>query len=80
MASIGESNGDSDYAESAENSPTSSTNTPDLELHISELEEMYEVAERKLVELAQPTVLFSYIGELKLPELDDAETVRLENH
>ena len=37
VAIIGESEGDSDYVESAKNSPTSSANTPDLEGHISEL-------------------------------------------
>ena len=36
VASIGESNGDSDYVESAKNSPTSPDNTPDLERNISD--------------------------------------------
>ena len=48
-AIIGESDSDSDYVESAENSPTSPSNKPDLEGHISDLEEMYEVAEGKIV-------------------------------
>ena len=64
MASIGESDGDSDYVESDEKSPTSPANTPDLTGHIGELEEMNEVAEGELVELAQPTVIFSRIDEL----------------
>ena len=34
---IGESDGDSDYVESAEKSTTSSVNTPDLVGHIREL-------------------------------------------
>ena len=57
-----------------ENSPTSPANTSDLEEHINELEEMHEVAEIKLVELAIPTVLFSRIYKLEILELDDAET------
>ena len=74
------SDGNSDYIESSENSPTSPANTPDLEGHISELEEMHEVSEGNLVKLAQPTVLFSYIDKLELPELDNAETNPPENH
>ena len=49
VESIGESDGDSDYVKSAENSPTSPDNTPDLEGYISELEEMHKVAESELV-------------------------------
>ena len=64
VASIGESDDDSDYAELAKNSPTSSANTPDLVVHISKLEEMHEVAESNLVELAWSTVLFSRTDEL----------------
>ena len=41
---------------------------------------MHEVAESKLVKIARPTVLFSRIYELELPELDDAETNPPENH
>ena len=41
---------------------------------------MHEVAEGKLFKLTRPTVLFSHIDELKLPELDDAETDLPENH
>ena len=52
VASIGESNGDSDYVESDENSPTRPENTTDLEGNISELEEMHEVVEGELVKLA----------------------------
>ena len=74
MESIGESVGNSDYVESAENSPTSLANTPALEENISELEETNKVAEGELVKLAQPTVFFSRIDELKIPELDNAET------
>ena len=54
--------------------PTSPSNTPDLEGHTRELEEMHEVAESKLIKIARPTVLLSHIDELKLPELDDADT------
>ena len=80
MTSIGESDGDSDYVESDENSSTSPANTPELARHISELEEIHEVPEGGLVELAQPTVLFSCIDELKIPDLNDAKTNSLENH
>ena len=37
--------GNSDYVESVEKSPTSLTNTPDLEGHISKLETMYEFSQ-----------------------------------
>ena len=47
-----DSNGDSDYVESTENSPTSPANTPDLAGHISKLEEMHKVVESELVEIA----------------------------
>ena len=49
MESIGESDGDSYYVESDKNSLMSPSNTSDLAGHISELEEMHEVAEGKLV-------------------------------
>ena len=58
----------------------SPANTPDLKGHISELYEMHEVAESKLIKLAQPTVLLSRIDELKLLEIDDAKTNPPENH
>ena len=41
---------------------------------------MNEVTVRKLVELTEPTVLFSRIDKLELPELDNAETDPQENH
>ena len=41
VASVGESDGDSDYVDLAENSPTIPANTQDLEVHISEVEEMH---------------------------------------
>ena len=80
MTSIGENDGELDYVESAKKSPASLANTPDLEGHISELEEMHEVSEGELVELARPTVLFSRINELELPELDNSKTGPPENH
>ena len=57
---IGESDSDSDYVKSAKNSPMISANTPDLEGHISDLEEVYEVVEINIVELTQPTMRFSH--------------------
>ena len=80
VASIGESNEDLDYVESAEKSPMSPANTPDLKGHISELEEMHEVAEGYLVKLVQSTMLFSRIDEIEIPELNDANTNLLEHH
>ena len=80
MASIGESDGGSDNVESAENSPTSPANTPDLEGYISEMEEMHKVSEGELIILSQPTVIFYRIDELELTELDNAETDPPENH
>ena len=65
VASIGESDDNSDYVESSEKSPTSPANKLDLAAHISKLEGIHEVAEGKLVELARPTVLFYCIDELK---------------
>ena len=55
-------------------------NTPYLAGHISELEYIHEVSEGELVKLARPTVILSCIDELKLPELEDAETNLPENH
>ena len=79
VASTGESDRDSDYVELTEKSPMSQANTPDLAGHTSELEEMHKVADSKLVKIAQPTMLFSHIDELKLPELNDAKTDPTEN-
>ena len=45
VAIIGESDGDSDYVESAENSPPSLANTPDLAGHIIEMGAMHKVLE-----------------------------------
>ena len=75
---IGKSNGDLDV-ESDEKSPTIQANTPDLEGHISELEEMHEVAKSKIVKLILPTVIFSHIEEIKIPELNNAKTNPPEN-
>ena len=80
VESIGGSDGDSDYVNSAENSPMSPANTPYLTGHFSELEEMHEVPEGDVVEIARPPVLFSRINELEIPELDDANTNPPENN
>ena len=80
VASIGGSDGDSDYVEAAKISPTRPANTPDLAGHSSELEEMHEVVEGELDAIAQPTVLFSHTDELKIPELANAETDLTKNH
>ena len=79
VASIGGSDGDSDYVESAENSPTSPANTLDLAGHIIELEAIHEVSEGELNGIARPTVLFYHTDDLEIPELADAETDPLEN-
>ena len=47
-ASFVESDGDSDYVELAENSPTSPSNTTDLAGNTSKLEEMQEVLEGEI--------------------------------
>ena len=80
MVNIRESDTKSDYVELAENSTTSPANTPDLEGHISELEEMHKVAEGDLVELTRPTVIFFHIDKFKLPDFDNAKTDLLEKH
>ena len=80
VASIGESDGNSDYVESAKNSPTSPANTLELEEQISELEKIQEVKEGDLVKLSVLTVLLSCIDELELPEIDDDKTYPPENH
>ena len=41
---------------------------------------MTEVAEGEIVKLARPTVIFYRIDELKIPELEDANTEPPENH
>ena len=74
VASIGESNGESDYVESDKSSPMIPANTTDFMGHISKLEEMHEVAEGELVKIARPTVLFSRINELEIPDLDNVKT------
>ena len=79
VASTEESDGDSDYAKLTEDSPTNPANMPDLAGHIRKLEEMHKVAERNLVKLARPTVIFSCIDDLKLPEIYNAETNPAEN-
>ena len=48
VESIGENAVNSDYVESAKNSPLSPANTPELKGHISELEEMHKIAEGML--------------------------------
>ena len=58
----------------------SPANTPDLKGHISELEEMHEVAESDLVKLTLTTFISSCIGELEFPEPEDAETDPPEKH
>ena len=52
VASIGEWDGDSDYVELAENSPTILANKLDLAGHISKLEEMNKFAEGELDTIA----------------------------
>ena len=47
---------------------------PNLAVHISALEEMHKVAEGDVVKLAGPTVLFSRIDEIEIPDLNNAET------
>ena len=56
------------------------SNTPNLEGHISELEGMHKVSEGELFKLAQPTVIFSRIDEIEIPEINNAETYPPENH
>ena len=41
---------------------------------------MHKVAEGEIFGLARPTVIFSRIDELEIPELNDAETDPPENH
>ena len=55
-------------------------NTPYLAGQTRKLEEMHKVAGSKLIKLAQSTVLFYRIDELKLPERNDAKTNPPENH
>ena len=72
--SFGGSDGDLDYAELAENSPTRSVNTPDFEGHIRKLETMHEVSEGEIDTIVQPIMIFSHTDELKIPELSDNKT------
>ena len=79
-ASFGRSYVNSDYVNSAKNSPTSLSNTLDLVVHISKLEAMHEVSEGELDAIARLTVILSHTDELKILELADAETNPPENH
>ena len=80
MACIEDSDGDSDYVESAENPPTSLANTLYLAGHISKLEETNEVAKGNLAAIKQTAVLFFHINELEITELDNAKTDPPGNH
>ena len=80
VVSIGGSDDNSDYVESAKNSPTSLSNTPDLAGHISELKEMHKVAKGELGDIAGPTVIFSHTNQLEILDLADAKTNLPENH
>ena len=80
MGSIGGSDGDSDYVESAENSLASPANTPDLAGHIRKMEEINEIAEGALDTIVRPTMFFYHTDELKITDLANAETDPLENY
>ena len=73
VASFGGSYGNSDYVESAKNSPTGLFNKLDLAGYISKLEAMHELLEGELNTNARPTVIFSHTDELEIPELADAK-------
>ena len=79
-ASFGGSDGDSDYVNSAENSPTSPANTPELAGHIIKLEAMYNVSEGDIDAITQPTVILSHTNDLKIKELTNTETDPPYNH
>ena len=80
VASIGGSDGNSDYVEAAKISPTSRANKLELVGHLSKLEEMHEVTEGEHNAITRPTMLFSHTDKLGIQELVDAETNLLENH
>ena len=77
--SFGGSDGNSDYVELSEKSPTSPANTLDLVGHIIKLEAMHEVSEGEIDATTQPTVLFYHTNEIKILELADAKTDPPEN-
>ena len=80
VASIRGNDGDSDYVESSENSPTSPANITDLAGHINEVEAMHKVSEGDIDAISRPTVIFSHTDELEIPKLADDETDPPENH
>ena len=61
-------------------SPTFLANTPDLAVHSRKIEEMHNIAKGELVKLAQPTVFYSRINEIEIPEISNAKTDPTENH
>ena len=73
------SDGESDYVELSENSPTIPVNIPDLAGNTSKIEAMQEVLEREINTIDQPTVIFSYTNKLEIPALVDADTDPPEN-
>ena len=80
MASIGGSDGNSDYVESAKNLPTILDNTPDLAGHTREMEGMHEVTAGELNTSARKTVLFYHTDEIKNLEIPNANTDLPGNH
>ena len=74
---LGVSDVNSDCVESAENSPTSPANTPEL---AGNMEEMRKVSEGELDAIERPVVLFSHTNELEIPDLTEAKTNPLENN
>ena len=79
-ASSGESNGNSEYAMSPENLPTSSANMPELEGRTQELQQMHNVAEEDIDTLARPTELFTHPDKLDPTELAADGTTLAKNH
>ena len=79
-ASSGESDGNSDYINSCKNLPASSVNTPEIAGHISEIEQLHEVAVVEIGEFYQLRELFTHPDEVDPTELANDETTPAKNH
>ena len=75
LASISiQSDGNLDYVESREKSPTILDNMPEIAVHIRELEQIHEFAEFELGDFSQPTKIFTHTYQVNPLDIYKDET------